>query len=248
MFGLFKKKDHGPVDLSGLVADMHNHLIPGIDDGATDLESSIVMIRAMYELGYRKFIATPHVQWDMFKNTHEIIENGAGRVQARLAETEMKVGFRGAAEYYLDEHMDMLLAENAPLLTIHKNMVLVEFSFIRQPMDLKDKLFQLQIKGYQPIIAHPERYLYFGAHKNVYDELHGMDCIFQLNLLSLCGYYGKKQEELAHYLIKKKYVSLLGSDCHNIRHINILRASSSISNIVNRLLDAGFLLNPSLQA
>ena len=91
-------------------------------------------------------------------------------------------------------------------------MVLVEFSFIRQPMDLKDKLFQLQIKGYQPIIAHPERYLYFGAHKTVYDELHDMDCIFQLNLLSLCGYYGKKQEELAQYLIKKKYVSLLGSD------------------------------------
>ena len=81
MFGIFKKKDHGPVDLSGLVTDMHNHLIPGIDDGATDLESSIVMIRAMYELGYRKFIATPHVQWEMFKNTHEIIENGASRVQ-----------------------------------------------------------------------------------------------------------------------------------------------------------------------
>ena len=118
-------------------------------------------------------------------------------------------------------------------------MVLVEFSFIRQPMDLKDKLFQLQIKGYQPIIAHPERYLYFGAHKNVYDELHDMDCIFQLNLLSLCGYYGKKQEELAQYLIKKKYVSLLGSDLHNIRHINILRASSTISSTVNRLLDAG---------
>ena len=125
-------------------------------------------------------------------------------------------------------------------------MVLVEFSFIRQPMDLKDKLFQLQIKGYQPIIAHPERYLYFGAHKDVYDELHNMDCVFQLNLLSLCGYYGKKQEELAQYLIKKKYVSLLGSDLHNIRHVNILRASSHISNTVKRLLDSGALLNPLL--
>jgi len=225
---------------------MHNHLIPGIDDGATDLESSIVMIRAMYGMGYRKFIATPHVQWEMFKNTHEIIENGAGMVRERLAETEMKVEFRGAAEYFLDEHVDELLEKNIPLLTIYKKMVLVEFSFIRQPIDLKEKLFQLQIKGYQPIIAHPERYLYLGANKNVYDELHAMDCVFQLNLLSLCGYYGKKQEELAQYLIKKKYVSLLGSDLHNIRHINILRASSTISNTVNRLLDAGVLLNPVL--
>jgi|SRR5450631_3383428 len=246
MLGFFKKKENEQADLSGLVADMHNHLIPGIDDGATDLESSIMMIRAMYALGYRKFIATPHVQWEMFKNTHEIIESGARMVQQRLAETEMKVEFRGAAEYYLDEHVDELLEKNVPLLTIHKNMVLVEFSFISRPMDLKEKLFQLQIKGYQPIIAHPERYLYFGAHKNIYDELHDMDCVFQLNLLSLVGYYGKKQEELAQYLIKKKYVSLLGSDLHNIRHINILRASSTISSIVNRLLDQGVLLNPTL--
>ena len=246
MFGLFKKKEIEHADLSRLVADMHNHLIPGIDDGATDLESSMVMIRAMYNLGYRKFIATPHVQWEMYKNTHEIIENGARLVRDRLAELEMHVEFRGAAEYFLDEHVDELLEKNIPLLTIHKNLVLVEFSFIRQPMDLKEKLFQLQIKGYQPIIAHPERYLYFGAHKATYDELHDMDCIFQLNLLSLCGYYGKKQEELAQYLIKKKYVSLLGSDLHNMRHINILRASSSITSTVNRLLDEGVLLNPSL--
>ncbi len=246
MFGLFKRKEIVHADLSGLVVDMHNHLIPGIDDGATDLESSIQMIRAMYSLGYRKFIATPHIQWEMYKNTNQIIENGAQLVRDRLAELKMNVEFKGAGEYFLDEHVDGLLENNIPLLTIHKNMVLVEFSFIRQPMDLKEKLFQLQIKGYQPIIAHPERYLYFGAHKSTYDELHDMDCIFQLNLLSLCGYYGKKQEELAQYLIKKKYVSLLGSDLHNIRHINILRASSSISAIVNRLLDEGVLLNPFL--
>ena len=246
MFGLFKKKEKEHADFSGLVADMHNHLIPGIDDGSTDLESSIVMIRAMHGLGYRKFIATPHVQWEMYKNTNEIIENGARIVRERLKETEMKVEFRGAAEYFLDENVDEMLENNNPLLTIYKNLVLVEFSFIRQPMDLKEKLFQLQIKGYQPIIAHPERYLYFGAHKDSFDELHDMGCIFQLNLLSLCGYYGKKQEELAHYLIKKKYVSLLGSDLHNIRHINILRASTTISGIVNRLLEAGVLLNPEL--
>jgi len=246
MFGLFRKKAREHTDFTGLVADMHNHLIPGIDDGSTDLETSIVMIRAMHALGYRKFVATPHVQWEMFKNTHEIIENGASLVRDRLKDTEMKIEFRGAAEYFLDEHVDELLENNIPLLTIYKNLVLVEFSFIRQPIDLKEKLFQLQIKGYQPIIAHPERYLYFGAQKASYDQLHDMGCIFQLNLLSLCGYYGKKQEELAHYLIKKKYVSLLGSDIHNMRHINILRASSTISGIVNHLLEAGVLLNPEL--
>jgi tyrosine-protein phosphatase YwqE len=204
------------------------------------------MIRAMYELGYRKLISTPHVQWEMYRNTSDIINRGAQQVRDRLEGTEMKIVFRGAAEYYLDEHIDELLEKDEPLLTISGNLVLVEFSFIRQPLDLRDKLFQLQIKGYQPIIAHPERYLYFGVHKELYDELHDMGCVFQLNLLSLCGYYGKKQLELANYLIKKKYVSLLGSDLHNFRHINILRASSSINSTVNRLLDAGALLNPDL--
>lgn len=246
MFSYFRKKDDSPVDLSGLVADMHSHLLPGIDDGATDLESAIVMIRAMYELGYRKLITTPHVQWEMYRNSSERINHGAQQVRDRLASMDMKMEFRGAAEYFLDEHLDELLEKNEPLLTISGNMVLVEFSFIRQPMDLRDKLFQLQIKGYQPIIAHPERYLYFGVHKDMYDELHGMDCLFQLNLLSLCGYYGRKQVELANYLIKKNYVSLLGSDLHNLRHINILRASSGISNMVNKLLDSGVLLNPDL--
>ena len=197
------------------------------------------MIRAMYELGYRKFIATPMCNGRCLRIPSEIMNTGQRQYGNAWPKLSLKVEFRGAAEYFLDDHVDELLEKNIPLLTIYKNMVLVEFSFIRQPMDLKDKLFQLQIKGYQPIIAHPERYLYFGAHKNVYDELHDMDCVFQLNLLSLCGYYGKKQEELAQYLIKKKYVSLLGSDLHNIRHINILRASSSISATVNKLLDAG---------
>ena len=246
MFSFFRKKNNDPVDFSRLVADMHSHLIPGIDDGATDMETSVVMIRSLHDLGYRKLITTPHVQWEMYKNTNEIINTGAQAVRDRLAGTDIQVEFRGAAEYYLDEHVDDLLENNEPLLTISSNLVLVEFSFIRQPLDLRDKLFQLQIKGYQPIIAHPERYLYFGAHKEMYDELHDMGCVFQLNLLSLCGYYGKKQLELANYLIKKDYVSLLGSDLHNQRHINILRTSSSISSVANRLLDGGKLLNPEL--
>ncbi len=246
MFTFFRRKHDELTDLSGLVADMHSHLIPGIDDGSTDLETSLVMIRAMQDLGYKKLITTPHVIWEMYKNTHEIIQSGAEKVKQRLAQTENPVEFRAAAEYFMDEHLDELLEKDIPLLTLKDNLVLVEFSFIRQPIDLKDKIFQLQIKGYQPVIAHPERYLFFGAHKESYDELKNMGCLFQLNLLSLVGYYGKKQVELANYLIKKKYVSLLGSDAHNSRHLSILKASSTITGTVSRLLDAGGLINPNL--
>lgn len=146
----------------------------------------------------------------------------------------------------MDDHFEGLVKADQPLLTLKANMVLVEFSFIRQPMDLKEMLFNLQIKGYQPVLAHPERYLYFGARKEWYDEIKDSNCLFQVNLLSLCGFYGKKQEELAQYLIRKKYVSFLGSDLHNGRHIHIIRSSSHIMETVQKLLDTGVLLNPDL--
>jgi protein-tyrosine phosphatase len=246
LLSLFRKKPKHYSDLSRVYSDMHSHLIPGIDDGASDMETSMIMIRGMMDLGYKKLITTPHVQWEMYKNTHEIIRAGEALVKQKLVQTGLKVEFVAAAEYFMDDHFDELLKEDVPLLTIKSNLVLVEFSFIRQPIDLKDKLFQLQIKGYQPIIAHPERYLYYGAHKNWYDELKEMGCLFQLNMLSLCGFYGKKQEELANYLIKKKYINLVGTDLHNIRHVQILKSSSTVTDTVNRLLDSGMLQNPDL--
>jgi protein-tyrosine phosphatase len=246
MLSIFRKKNNSYSDLSGLYADMHSHLIPGIDDGATDMGNSLQMIKGMMDLGYKKLITTPHIQWEMYKNTNKIIRDGMALVKQNLIAAGLDVEFAAAAEYFMDDHFDELLKGDEPLLTVKNNLVLVEFSFIRQPIDLKDKLFQLQIKGYQPIIAHPERYLYYGAHKDWYDQLREYDCLFQLNMLSLCGYYGKKQEELCHYLIKKKYVNLVGTDSHNIRHIQILKASHTVTETVNRLLDAGVLQNPDL--
>ena len=246
MFSFFKKKPEFRSDMTELYADMHSHLIPGIDDGAEDMEMAIGMIRGMQSLGYKKLITTPHIQWDIYKNTHEIITNGCKAVLEQLAIENISIEFSAAAEYFIDDYFEELLESGQPLLTFGKNLVLVEFSFVRQPVELKDILFKLQIKGYQPVIAHPERYLYFAAQKSWFDDMKEMNCLLQVNLLSLCGYYGKKQEELAQYLIKKKYVSLLGSDLHNIRHIHIIKHSSTIMDITKKLLDEQVLLNPDL--
>jgi tyrosine-protein phosphatase YwqE len=147
----------------------------------------------------------------------------------------------------MDEHFDRLVEEDTPLITLYNKLVLVEFSFVSQPFDLKEKLFNLQIKGYQPVIAHPERYEYLAAKKYIYEELKMMGCLFQLNLLSLAGYYGKMPQELANWLIGKKYVDLLGTDLHHERHLDALRSSHKIMSSVDRLLDEGVLLNSSLQ-
>lgn len=246
MLALFRKKNEESRGLDGLYCDMHSHLIPGIDDGASDIETSMQMIRGMADMGYKKLITTPHIQWELYKNTNEIILDGCEKVKQKLAASDINIEFTTAAEYFMDDHFDEMLESEENFLTIKDNLILVEFSFIMQPVDLKEKLFKLQIKGYQPIIAHPERYLYYGAHRHWYDDLKEMGCLFQVNMLSLCGFYGKKQEELAAYLIKKKYINMAGTDSHTARHIQILKASSSVSDIINKLLDEGSLMNPSL--
>lgn len=245
MFSIFKKKQKGTVDLSELVTDMHSHLLPGIDDGSPDTDVSTSLIAGLLDLGYQRFVTTPHIFWDMYKNTKESIDAAHDRLRLSF-NGSLPAPFRTAAEYYLDEHIDDLLMKDVPLLTIRDNWVLVEFSFITPPMDLKEKLFALQIKGYQPVIAHPERYTYLLSSKKTYDELKDAGCLFQVNLLSFTNYYSKQANELANYLLKKNYVDLLGTDLHHDRHLNALRASPNLTDIAKQLLDAGKLLNPSI--
>jgi len=246
MFSIFKRKHPVTNDFSDLITDMHSHLLPGIDDGATDPGNSIQLIRGLQELGYSKFITTPHIFWDMYKNDPNTIGSAHQNLQIELNKLGMNTPLHPAAEYYLDDHFDELLDSNDPLLSVKDKMVLVEFSFVNAPVNYKNQLFRLQISGYQPILAHPERYLYLGGDKKVFDELKNAGCLFQVNMLSLAGYYGKPSQDLAQYLLKKNYIDLLGTDLHHLRHLEALRSSSHIMPAVQSLLQSGQLLNPGL--
>ena len=245
MFSLFRKSQPKETDLSALVCDMHSHLIPGIDDGAKDMEDSIRLIRGLMDLGYRKLVTTPHILADFYPNTPETIGNGLTAVQAELKRQHIDVELHAAAEYLMDDHFIGLLESGKDLLTLKDNLLLVELSFAVPAINLKEILFQTQLKGYQPVLAHPERYLYFGADKTWYDQLKQTGCWLQLNLLSIKGYYGKPSQELAQYLIKKKYIDLLGTDLHHEKHLANLH-SERIGDMVKKLMDTGLIKNPSL--
>lgn len=244
MFSIFKKKVYPKTDLSALGCDMHSHLLPGIDDGSPDPETSNRLIHGLADLGYKKLITTPHIMWDLYKNDTHTISTAYKTLQH--APDKLPVPLHTAAEYYLDDYFDQLLVNDTPFFTLKGKWILVEFSFVTAPVNLKQTLFNLQINGYQPVLAHPERYLYFGDDKKKYDELHDAGCFFQMNLLSLAGYYGKGVQELGEYLIKKKYVDLLGTDLHHDRHLQALQSSPLINDLVKYLLDGGKILNPSL--
>ena len=232
MFKLFSKskdRESGNLSFQDLGVDMHSHLLPGIDDGSPNLETSVQLIKNMMALGFKKFITTPHIMWEMYKNTPEIIAEKLELVRNRLKEENIQVEIHAAAEYFLDDHVEGLLQRNEKLLTIKDNWVLSEFSLASAPHGLKDILFAMQMQGYQPVIAHPERYLYLEGNKNFYEELKDIGCMFQLNILSLAGYYGKSAQELALHLIKKGYYDLVGTDLHNDRHLNALKNYSATS-------------------
>jgi protein-tyrosine phosphatase len=245
VFSVFKKKPRPPANFQGLVCDMHSHLIPGIDDGVPDLETSLRLIRGLVDLGYKKIITTPHVNQDFYPNTPAIIGEGRAVVEAELRRQQSNVEFHAAAEYLMDEHFQQAVS-TSPLLTLKDKLVLVELSFAVPAFNIRELIFELQLQGYQPVLAHPERYLYFGAAKGWYEQLRDAGCLFQLNLLSFAGYYGREARDLATYLVKKRYVEYLGTDMHHEKHLEILRSSEAVFKAVSQLLDLGLLRNSSL--
>jgi len=241
MISIFKKAPRYTLeDFSTLAVDMHSHLLPGIDDGAPSMEHSLRLIGELYKLGYHKIITTPHIHSEYYPNTSEIIQQKLQEVRQALQVAQIPVDFHAAAEYYLDEHFESLLRRDEPLLCIHKNYVLVEISFFGSPPKLENYLFDLQMKGYKPILAHPERYAYFGGDLKAYKRFKDLGCLLQVNLLSLAGYYGKNCAETGQKLIKNGLVELLGSDLHHERHLQSLQSALENKSFAKLLLDYEF--------
>jgi len=202
---------------------MHSHLIPAVDDGSQNEEESLLLIRGMMELGFEKLITTPHVMQDMYPNNPETIGMGYDEIIRYIpAEEKEKINsstLRTGAEYFLDDHVLTLMEKNEPLLAIKDKMVLVEISFASPPMGLKEMIFDLQIKGYQPILAHPERYTFYHRTPSTYRDLKDTGVLFQCNLLSFSGYYGGSVKNAAEFLANEDLIDLLGTDLHHERHL-----------------------------
>jgi protein-tyrosine phosphatase len=245
VFSIFKKKSRPAGSLEGLVCDMHSHLIPGIDDGSPDIETSLLLVRGLIDLGYKKLITTPHINQDFFPNTPEMIGAGRDVVTAALRQQQIDVGFHAAGEYLMDDFFTARVASGA-LLSLRDKLVLVELSFAVPVINLREIIFDMQVQGYQPVLAHPERYLYFGVSKGWYDQLRDAGVLFQLNLLSFAGHYGRESRDLAAWLVKKQYVEYVGTDLHHEHHLEILRSSDSVFRAVQQLLDTGLLRNSLL--
>ena len=218
---LFSKKQNTPADLSILKTDMHSHLIPGIDDGSKTLDETIAILYKFKELGYKKIITTPHIMSDFYRNTPEIIRAGLEIVKEELNRINLEIEINAAAEYYFDETLFQLL-ENDNFLTFGDKNVLIEFSFSAAPQEHEKLFYEMRIKGYRPVIAHFERYLYYHGSIEQAKLWREKGMLIQMNINSIFGHYGPSVKKQAEMLIDAGQIDLIATDCHRIEHLDIL--------------------------
>jgi tyrosine-protein phosphatase YwqE len=204
-----------------LKVDIHSHLIPGIDDGSPDINTSINFLENLIELGYEKVITTPHIMMDLYPNNSRIIREGLENLKVELKKRNIKIEIEAAAEYFFDAHFEKLINDNDILSFGDKKYVLFEMSFITPSQNFEEGIFNLLTKGYTPILAHPERYNYWHENHKIFPYLRELGCLMQINIPSLLGYYGKPIKNLAFRLIKEGYIDFLGTDLHHDRHLKL---------------------------
>jgi len=160
--------------------DMHNHILPGIDDGASDIDTSIGLIKEYKALGYTQIIATPHTMSDYYPNTASTILEALDKLKEELIKQKIQ--------------------------NIDNNF--------------NEVLYKLQLKNYQPILAHPERYSFYLNDFDKYYAIKKQGVKFQLNMLALTEHYGSKIQKTARRLLKEGMYDYIGIDTHRIEHLN----------------------------
>lgn len=237
MFSIFKSRVKS--DLSFIGVDMHSHLLPGLDDGLKSAEDTIAFVEKLHKLGYDKLICTPHIISDLYPNNPENINAALQLVRDALAKKNIPVKVEAAAEYMVDAEMQKYVEEQKPLLTFNKDFILIEMSYIAESRNIDSVIFNLKMRGLQPILAHPERYNYYHSQFEKYQQFIDRGCMLQVNLLSLLGYYGKPVKAIAEKLIKSNMVTLLGTDMHHENHLAALHELASQKDFYKLVENAG---------
>ena len=238
---LFFRKRSKNSDFSAIGTDMHSHLVPGVDDGAKDVEDSVKLITGLKELGFVNLYTTPHTLQDIHPNTSSTLQQGFSLLNEKLPEG---IEVNLSSEYYLDEQFHTQVSAGA-VLPLPGNRLLIEFSQIARPHDLEEQIFDLGIKGYQLILAHPERYLFFHKQFNYYTRIKEMGVELQVNALSLTDHYGKNIRSIAEKLIEKDMIDFIGTDIHHLKHLESLKQVPT-SKFFTRLVESGLLKNENL--
>jgi tyrosine-protein phosphatase YwqE len=227
-------KSSKPVDFSG-ITDWHCHILPGVDDGVQSFDDSLAILAEYERMGIERVWLTPHIMDD--------VPNSVEALKQRFAELKERYNGHVTLKLAAENMMDKLFTERleaGELLPIgnKQNVLLVETSYFNPPMNnLRRALERIKAKGYHPLLAHPERYNYLESMSE-YEVLKEDGVMFQLNLLSLSGYYGKAAKEKSHRLLKMGCYDAYGTDLHSpqqLEHLKRLSLPSDFREALRRI-------------
>jgi len=239
LFGSGKKN---LLNFSVLRADMHSHLIPGIDDGSDSIAESREMIHGLRALGFSKFVTTPHIMPGVFDNSPDTIRKG----MTLLTNADPQLPVSAAAEYYVDEAFVKKVQEGMELLSFGERYLLIEMHMHVREKQLESAIFELRLRGFRPVLAHVERYPYlFNDQLTEFEKLRDADVLLQVNLRSFIGQYGELQKKIARRLADADMIHFLGTDIHRSTQLPAISAAME-EKYVQQLLAKGGLLNATL--
>lgn len=215
--------------------DIHNHILFGIDDGASSIEESIKMIKEAITLGYKKFILTPHyIEHTMFNSEYEKNNEILNELKAELKNQNIDVNvYLGNEIMYSEEIVELIKQKHISKLN-NSRYILIEIPRMSYVPFFKNFVYELILEGIIPIIAHPERCLYFIENLDLVKNLIEMGALTQVNMGSLNGKYGKKSEKIAQYLIKNNLCHFLASDSHKTYSENDLKVTKKFVKKIGR--------------
>lgn len=195
--------------------DIHSHVIPGIDDGAKNEEMAIEMLKIAEKSGTRKLVVTPHFMRGRFNYEYNEVTEEVDNLKKIAEENKIHIEIYQGQEIYYSENILKYFNEGIIGTINGSRYMLIEFPMLEFNLDkIIDNLYELQIKGIVPIIAHPERYKPFMKKPSLINELIKEGCLFQLNAGSLTGEFGKDVKKIAELYYENKIYNFVGSDAH----------------------------------
>ena len=222
MFQFFNRKKYLIDHLDGFI-DIHNHILPGIDDGAKTVEDSIGLVKAFDAVGVHRFIATPHIMHNYYPNDRKSICGALNGLEDALSRYGLKhISVRAAAEHMIDDNFEHLL-EHGKAMPLNEHHLLVEMSYLQPPINFEEAIIKTASTGYFPILAHPERYGFLHHRMRKYRSYKEHGILFQMNMLSLGEYYGKEVPKVALELLQEGLIDFIASDVHSMAQFEALK-------------------------
>ena len=235
MFDLFKSKKQ--ITLG--TRDIHNHLLPGVDDGFRNAEDSLRAIQTMVANGVREIVFTPHMNPDVYpgeseSHFREVFSTFQPQVTSAVSLQPSAIHL--AAEYMVVKDFERRVTDHADqLLTYPDGSILIEMSYMYRSRNFEDVIFELGMAGITPIVAHPERYLYMADQLADFDHWVDMGAKLQMNYLSLTGQYGEASMRILTHLLKHGLYSFVATDLHSLSQLDRILTTKVDSKLLSQL-------------